>query len=92
MKEFFGIGGYTRAPEGFMSWQHLVFVSSLMVLMVFFAIWLGKKYKSCNDKKKFATPCVCSHSRYFGNYQDCSALRRGQESACVGLRFATLPL
>lgn len=52
MKEFFGIGGYTRAPEGFMSWQHLVFVSSLMVLMVFFAISLGKKYKSCDDKKK----------------------------------------
>lgn len=52
MKEFFGIGGYTRVPEGFMSWQHLVFVSSLMVLMVVGAILLGKKYKNSEDKKK----------------------------------------
>ena len=35
MKEFFGIGGYQRTPEGAFSWQHLLFVTSLMVLMVF---------------------------------------------------------
>ena len=34
MREFFGFGGYQRTPEGYMSWQHLVFVTSLMVIMV----------------------------------------------------------
>ena len=41
MKEFFGIGGYGRAPEGFMSWQHLVFVSLLMAVMIAAAIVAG---------------------------------------------------
>ncbi|MBR2967408.1 MAG: YwaF family protein [Clostridia bacterium] len=52
MKEFFGFGGYQRVPEGFMSWQHLVFVTSLMVIMVALAIYLGKKCKNSDDKSK----------------------------------------
>ncbi len=52
MKEFFGIGGFTREPEGYMSWQHLLFVSILMVLMIAGAIWLGKKFKNSEDKRK----------------------------------------
>lgn len=53
MKEFFGFGGYTREPEGYLSWQHLVFVSSLMVIMIASAVILGiinrkKSYKSKN--------------------------------------------
>ena len=43
MREFFGIGGYQREAEGFLSWQHLVFVTSLMVIMVALAVILGKK-------------------------------------------------
>ncbi|MBO7078407.1 MAG: YwaF family protein [Bacilli bacterium] len=43
MKEFFGFGGYTREAEGFLSWQHLLFVSTLMAIMVALAIILGKK-------------------------------------------------
>ena len=43
MREFFGIGGYQREAEGFLSWQHLVFVTSLMILMVALAVILGKK-------------------------------------------------
>lgn len=46
MGEFFGFGGYKRTPEGFLSWQHLLFVSFLMILMVVFAIVLGRKNKS----------------------------------------------
>ena len=42
MKEFFGWGGYTREPEGYLSWQHLLFVSALMVIMVALAVWLGR--------------------------------------------------
>lgn len=45
MKEFFGIGGFQREPEGFLSWQHLLFVTSLMAIMVGLAVWLGKKNK-----------------------------------------------
>ena len=54
MKEFFGIGGYQRQPEGYMSWQHLVFVTSLMVVMVVCAVILGKKNKltDCRTKNK----------------------------------------
>ena len=50
MKEFFGFGGYTREPEGFMSWQHLLFVSILTALMIALAIWLGLR----NRHKGFA--------------------------------------
>ena len=54
MKEFFGIGGYTREPEGFMSWQHLTFVTSLMVIMAVFAVFYGKRNRnrSLTDKNR----------------------------------------
>ena len=52
MKEFFGFGGYTRAPEGFLSWQHLTFVTLLMAVMVTLAICIGLKYKARGDKEK----------------------------------------
>ena len=52
MKEFFGIGGYQRTPEGFLSWQHLVFVTSLMAVMVVLGVVLGKKYKHALQEKK----------------------------------------
>ena len=46
MNEFFGFGGFQRTPEGAYSWQHLLFVTSLMALMVFLAVFLGKKNKN----------------------------------------------
>ena len=52
MREFFGFGGYTRVPEGFMSWQHLTFVTSLMAIMITLAICVGLKHKSKSDKEK----------------------------------------
>ena len=45
MKEFFGFGGYMREPEGYMSWQHLTFVTSLMAVMVALAIVFGLRNK-----------------------------------------------
>ena len=42
INEFFGIGGYQRTPEGYMSWQHLLFVSTFMVIMVVLAVMLGR--------------------------------------------------
>lgn len=41
MKEFFGFGGYLREAEGYLSWQHLLFVSTLMAVMIGLAIVLG---------------------------------------------------
>ncbi len=52
MKEFFGIGGYTRTPEGYLSWQHLTFVGSLLVLMVALAVLLGQRNRLRTDKEK----------------------------------------
>ena len=52
MKEFFGIGGYSREPEGFMSWQHLLFVSTLMLIMVALSVYLGIRNKKRDEKTK----------------------------------------
>ncbi len=52
MKEFLGFGGYTREPEGYMSWQHLVFVTSLMIIMTALAVWIGLRYRKGSAEKK----------------------------------------
>lgn len=52
MKEFFGLGGYTRTPEGAYSWQHLLFVGLLLVTMVTLAIFLGIINKNKEENKK----------------------------------------
>ena len=52
MKEFFGFGGYERTPEGAWSWQHILFVSSLMIIMVGLAILFGIRNKNKDDKTK----------------------------------------
>ena len=52
MKEFLGLGGYTRQPEGYLSWQHLTFVTVLMVIMVALAVFFGKRNKNRDDKAK----------------------------------------
>ena len=52
MREFFGFGGYQRPAEGFLSWQHLTFVSSLMVIMIVSAVLLGLKNKNASNKVK----------------------------------------
>ncbi len=52
MKEFFGFGGYQREPEGFMSWQHLTFVTALTVIMLALAVILGKRAKNHSPETK----------------------------------------
>lgn len=49
MKEFFGIGGYQRPAEGYMSWQHLVFVTSLMLVMAGLAVFFGLRQKKKDE-------------------------------------------
>lgn len=43
MKEFFGFGGYQREAEGYFSWQHITFVTCLMIVMIAFAVFFGTK-------------------------------------------------
>lgn len=52
MREFFGFGGFQRTPEGAMSWQHLVFVTSLMIVMTGLAIFLGRRNKNALAAQK----------------------------------------
>ncbi|MBO5853060.1 MAG: YwaF family protein [Clostridia bacterium] len=52
MKEFFGIGGYNRIPEGAYSVEHLVFVGSLLLIMVVLAVVLGKANRIKSEKAK----------------------------------------
>ena len=52
LKEFLGIGGYQRPAEGYFSWQHLTFVTTLVALMIICAAVLGCKYQKESPKKK----------------------------------------
>ena len=52
MKEFFGFGGYTREPEGYMSWQHLAFVTTLVLIMIGLAVYFGTRCRGKDMKTK----------------------------------------
>lgn len=52
MKEFFGFGGYSRPAEGFLSWQHLLFVGLLLTVMAVLAVWLGKQNRSATPERQ----------------------------------------
>ena len=52
VKEFLGFGGYQRPAEGYFSWQHLTFVTTLVVLMVICATVLGSKNRSKTEAEK----------------------------------------
>lgn len=51
MGSFFGKPDY-GTPEGIGSWQHLVFISFLMIMMVFLAVLLGLKNKNKEESVK----------------------------------------
>ena len=52
IREFFGFGGYQRPAEGYFSWQHLTFVTALVVVMAVSAVVLGRKYKNKSEAQK----------------------------------------
>ncbi len=52
MKEFLGIGGYTRPAEGAYSWQHLLFVTVLVTGMILLAVLLGIRNRNKDFSKK----------------------------------------
>ena len=51
-KEFFGYGGYTRVPEGAYSWQHLLFVGIVTIVMIGLAVYLGLRNKNKDEATK----------------------------------------
>lgn len=60
LKEFFGIGEYRRAPEGYMSWQHIVFATAFMIAMIALAILVGRKEKGKPEREKNRVVVVCA--------------------------------
>ena len=50
--EFFGFNGYSRPAEGYMSLEHLSFVTLLNVIMIALAIILGRRYNRKDVKQK----------------------------------------
>ena len=52
IKEYFGIGGYNRTPEGAYSWQHLTFVGLLLTAMVVLGVWLGRRNRGRTAKEQ----------------------------------------
>ena len=56
MKEFFGFGTgeypYGAPGDGYLSWQHIVFVSTFVVIAVVLAIILGIKNRNKDEKTK----------------------------------------
>ena len=67
MKEFFGLSkladggyGFLRKAEGAWSWQHLTFVSLLMLFMVVLAFIFGRKYKGQSLSQANRVLMVCA--------------------------------
>ena len=52
IREFLGLGGYTRPAEGYLSWQHLTFVTVLTVVMILCAVVLGRRNRGLDAKRK----------------------------------------
>lgn len=52
LKEFFGFGGYQREAEGYFSWQHLTFVTCLMIIMAGLAIFYGLRNRNRDHRDK----------------------------------------
>ena len=54
MREFFGFGGYIREAEGYLSWQHHLFVTILVTAAVLLAVSLGRRNRtrplSCRNR------------------------------------------
>ena len=56
MREFFGLevknGGYLREPEGYFSWQHLLFVTLICLTAILLGVLLGKRSRSRSYREK----------------------------------------
>ena len=67
MKEFFGLDlyvdgeyHYVREAEGAWTWQHLTFVSGLLIIMVALAVLLGRANRNKSDRQKNIVLIACA--------------------------------
>lgn len=60
LREFFGLGGYRRTPEGFFSPAHLILVASLTVLMIALAVFFGRRHRGADEKRVRRFLLVCA--------------------------------
>lgn len=96
MKEFLGLDGFSRSPEGYMSWQHLTFVGSLIVLMIFLSILLGKRNRNKDDLTKnkvlIITAILINAVEIFKIICLCIRATNSGDSTIGGTILRTLPL
>ena len=52
MKQYLGFGELTAQPSGAYSWQHLTFVTALVLIMAAVAVWIGLVYRKHPEKNK----------------------------------------
>ena len=52
IREFFGYGGYQREPEGYLSPEHLIFVTSLLAVLALLAVMLGRRDRHGSQEQK----------------------------------------
>ena len=60
MREFFGFGGYSRPAAGFLSPEHLLFVSFLVTLMIAAAVFFGLRNRDRNFHEKNKVLCIAA--------------------------------
>ena len=62
MEDFFGIGGYTREPEGYLSFEHILFVTLIIIAMIAAAVIIGSRYAKPDktDKQRKKVLIVCA--------------------------------
>lgn len=52
MKEFFGFADNSHLASGAYSWQHLTFVTTLMVIMIVLAVLIGRRMRHADERRK----------------------------------------
>lgn len=57
---YFGFGGDLYEAEGWFSWQHLVFVTSAILITVLLSVFFARKYKDKNRNEKLKPLKVAS--------------------------------
>ena len=50
--QYFGFEADPRQAEGFLSWQHLLYVTLMIALAVFLAVFFGKRNRNRDEKSK----------------------------------------
>ena len=60
LEDFFGFNGYQREAEGFLSWQHLTFVSFLLVCTVTLAMLLARRHAGSDDRTHSRTLLIAA--------------------------------